>query len=62
MAGALEHAALLRAQREDVAGLDQVVGTGVGSMATMIVRERSGAEMPVVMPCRASMGSVKAVA
>ena len=31
-------------------------------MATMIVRERSGAEMPVVMPCRASMASVKAVA
>ena len=31
-------------------------------MATMIVRERSGAEIPVVMPWRASMASVNAVA
>ena len=32
-----------------------------GSIATMIVRARSGAEMPVVMPCRASIDTVKAV-
>ena len=37
-------------------------GPESGSIATMMVRERSGAEMPVVMPWRASIGSVKAVA
>ena len=43
-------------------GLTRSSGPESGSMATMIVRERSGAEMPVVMPWRASIASVKAVA
>ena len=43
-------------------GFTRSSGPASGSIATMIVRERSGAEMPVVMPCRASMASVNAVA
>ena len=43
-------------------GLTMSSGPASGSIATMIVRERSGAEMPVVMPWRASIGSVNAVA
>ena len=62
LARALEHAAGARAQREDVAGLDEVVAAAcVGSIATWIVRERSCAEMPVETPSRASIETVNAV-
>ena len=54
--GALEHAAGARPEREDVAGLDEVAGPFVGSIATWIVCARSAAEMPVVTPSRASIG------
>jgi hypothetical protein len=49
------------AQREDVAGRRDVVRPERGSMATATVRARSWAEMPVVMPSRASIETVKAV-
>ena len=59
---ALEHAAGAGAQREDVAGLDEVArAPSSGSIATWIVRERSAAEMPVVTPSRASIETVNAV-
>ena len=48
-------------EREDVAGLDEVAGPLVGSIATWIVCARSAAEMPVVTPSRASMAIVNAV-
>ena len=47
LAGALEHAAVLGLEREDVAGLDEVVGPECGSIATWMVRARSWAEIPV---------------
>ena len=53
LAGALEHAAVLGLQREDVAGLDAGrSGVEWGSIATWIVRARSAAEIPVVTPSR----------
>ena len=62
LAGALEDAAGARAEREDVAGLDEVV------RASRSGRSRPGscargraAEMPVVTPSRASIETVKAV-
>ena len=62
LAGALQHAAGLGLQREDVAGLDEVVrAPSSGSIATWIVCARSAAEMPVVTPSRASIETVKAV-
>ncbi len=61
LAGALEHAAGARAQREDVAGLDDVARAGGRRHATAIVCARSLAEMPVSMPSRASIETVKAV-
>jgi hypothetical protein len=61
LARALEHAAGLGLQREDVAGLDEVAGRVSGSIATWMVRARSCAEMPVVTPSRASMVTVKGV-
>ena len=47
VAGALEHAALAVAQREDVAGLARSAGRVAGSIRVAMVRERSAAEMPV---------------
>ena len=62
LARALEHAAGLGLQREDVAGLDEVARRGrAGSIATAIVRARSAAEIPVVTPSRASIETVNAV-
>ena len=61
LAGAAEDAAVAGAQREDVAGLDEVGGEESGSIATWIVCARSAAEMPVVTPSRASIETVKAV-
>ena len=62
MAGAHQHAAGLRLQREDVAGLDDVARPARrGATAAAIVRARSAAEMPVVTPSAASIETVKAV-
>ena len=55
LARALQDAAGLGLQREDVAGLDEVGGRVAGSTATRIVCARSAAEMPVVTPSRASI-------
>ena len=44
-----------------VAGLDEVARRARGSIATWIVRARSAALMPVVMPSRASTETVNAV-
>ena len=60
--GALEHAALAVAQREDVAGAGEVVGPGGGvEDARARSWHRSAAEMPVVVPWRASTDTVNAV-
>ena len=61
MAGADQHAARTRDQREDVAGRDDGVGAVVASIATAMVRARSAALIPVVTPSRASIETVKAV-
>ncbi len=62
LAGAHEHAAVARAQREDVAGRDEIVAAAVRrSIATRIVCARSAALMPVVTPWRASTVTVNAV-
>ena len=63
VADALEHAAVAGAQREHVAAVAQIAGTGAGSTATRIVVARSCALMPVVTPKRgdASMLTVYAV-
>ena len=62
VAGAHQHAAVARHQREDVAGRDDVAAAlATGSIATAMVRARSAAEMPVVTPSRASIETVKAV-
>ena len=61
LADPLEHAARLRAQREHVAGLHEVVRRRAGWIATWIVWLRSAAEMPVVTPSRASTLTVNAV-
>ena len=62
MAGAHQHAAVDRLQREDVAGLDQVAAASrCGATAACTVRARSAAEMPVVTPSAASIETVKAV-
>ena len=50
LARAHQHAAAPRAQREDVAGRDQVVGPASRATATRMVSARSRAEMPVVDP------------
>ena len=42
-------------------GVTMSEGPLLGSMAALMVRARSGAEMPVVTPSRASMDTVKAV-
>ena len=42
-------------------GVTMSLGPLVGSIATAMVRARSGAEMPVVTPSRASIETVKAV-
>ena len=62
VAGALEHAALAVAQREDVAGPGEVFGPG-GVVEDARARSwpRSAAEMPVVVPWRASTDTVNAV-
>ena len=53
VAGAHQHAAGLRDQREDVAGLHDVARPSRrAATATRTVRARSAAEMPVVTPCR----------
>ena len=59
--GAHQHAAFARDQREDMARRHDVLDALVGSMASAMVRARSCAEMPVVMPSRASMETVNAV-
>ena len=61
MPGAHQHAAFARDQREDVAGRDDVAAPFVGSIAVAMVSARSCAEMPVEMPSRASIDTVKAV-
>ena len=62
VAGALEHAALAVAQREDVAGPGEVLGPGgVGRGARARWSQRSAAEMPVLVPWRASTDTVNAV-
>ena len=62
LAGAPQHAALARAQREDVAGARRGrAGCASSAIATRIVCARSAAEMPVVTPWRASIETVKAV-
>ena len=61
VAGAHQHAAVARHQREDVAGRHDVLRAARGSIATAMVRARSAAEMPVVTPSRASIETVKAV-
>ena len=62
MAGAHQHAALAGDQREDVARRLDIVGAALaGRSRPAMVRARSGAEMPVVTPSRASMEVVKAV-
>ena len=62
VAGAHQHAAVLRLQREDVAGLDEVARPRRrGATAACTVRARSAAEMPVVTPSAASIDTVKAV-
>ena len=47
MAGARQDAALVVAQREQVAGLDEVLRARAGSMSAWMVAARSAAEMPV---------------
>ena len=62
VARAHQHAAAPRAQREDVAGRDQSSAPAASrATATRMVSARSRAEMPVVMPWRASMLTVNAV-
>ena len=62
LARALEDAALLRAQREDVTRAARGrAAPSCGSIATWIVRARSWAEMPVDTPSRASIETVNAV-
>ena len=52
VAGALEHAAVAVAQREDVTGPGEVLGPGVvGRAARARWSTRSAAEMPVLVPC-----------
>ena len=61
LARAPQHAALARAQRENVARPHEVPGLASSAMAASIVVARSCAEMPVVTPSRASIETVKAV-
>ena len=61
LARADEDAAVAGAQGVDVAGHDEVRGSGGGSPSTWIAFARSAAEMPVVTPWRASTETVKAV-
>ena len=61
VAGAHQHAAVRRLQREHVAGLHEVVGVSRACHAACTVRARSAAEMPVVTPSAASIETVKAV-
>ena len=60
--GALEHPARAAAQRQDVAGANEVPGDGAtGSASARSVRARSEAEMPVVTPRARSTVTVNAV-
>jgi hypothetical protein len=59
VAGADQHAAFARDQREDVAGVTIWSGPLDASIATEMVRARSPAEMPVVTPSLASIETVK---
>ena len=60
--GPPQHAALAGAQRQHVPGPHQVAGDRVaGSASSAMVRARSAAEMPVVIPAFASTVTVKAV-
>jgi hypothetical protein len=61
VARANEDAALLRHDREDVAGLHDVLGLGVARDGARTVRARSAAEMPVPTSREASMETVKLV-
>ena len=62
MAGAHQHAAVLRLQRKDVARLHQVARRCASrATAACMVRARSAAEMPVVTPLAASIDTVNAV-
>jgi hypothetical protein len=61
LAGAHQHAAFARAQREDVAGAGQILGLGVGIGRRQDRAARSLAEMPVDTPSVASMLTVNAV-
>ena len=62
VAGALQDAARLGAQREDMAGLDQIVRAPPSGSAMMrMVWARSAALMPVVMPRAASTLTWKSV-
>ena len=56
-----EDASVARAEREDVARRDQILGRVVGIAARRVVCARSAALMPVVTPVRASMLTVNAV-
>ena len=61
LAGAQEHAAVARAQREDVAGPDEVLAARRGVDRDLDRVRAVGAEMPVVTPSRASTATVNAV-
>ena len=62
LSGADQHAAIGRAQRENVAGTREVARPGArAGLPARMVRVRSAAEIPVVTPSRASMDSQKAV-
>ncbi len=58
---AFEYAAAAGRQREDVAGRASDSGRASGATAVRIVRMRSAAETPVVMPSAASIDTVNAV-
>ena len=60
LAGALQHAAPAARSGKTWPGWTRSWAL-VGSIATWIVRQRSGAEMPVVTPSRASIETVNAV-
>ncbi len=51
VAGAHEHAAFARHQRENMAGANEIGSGSVGLARLRTVSVRSSAEMPVVVPC-----------
>ena len=61
VAGALEHAAALARSGKTWPGRRRSSGSVAVAISTAIVRARSAAETPVVVPCRASTVSVNAV-